>query len=391
MDKIQLTERMDKACHWIADIAQVKTEMLDGNFRLRLHHSNWKGSVAEYDASQKQWYYYCAIWHTGQALKSLCRVYPVLKDARLLGAARLAAEFIVRNQVADRNDPDYGLIFAYEDDPHRVNISAVLECLDGLFHFSGLTGEKQWRDCAVNAALWVKHKAYIAGQGIFRDCYDPQERAFVTRCYGTEGRPLLDDGIFYQVYKITGDVACKQVFFEVAERLLMEEDPPGNWINYVPCNKDTGAIHPRHAYWWGYPMRYAYAETKDTRYLDCLVRSGDWYAKAQRRDGGLFRNTYRDFTSDSLGHAASGMGCALIMWQSIEKITGQSRYRENIELGLQFLLNMQLTNPSNPNLKGAIIEKMHRPPEGTDVLPYLIRDLGTIFFVQAVADYLQAG
>jgi hypothetical protein len=51
-------------------------------------------------------------------------------------------------------------------------------------------------------------------------------------------------------------------------------------------------------------------------------------------------------------------------------------------------MKMQFTNPEDPNLKGAILEKI-LPPDGTDRSPYYIRDLGTIFFIQAAALYLQ--
>jgi len=51
-------------------------------------------------------------------------------------------------------------------------------------------------------------------------------------------------------------------------------------------------------------------------------------------------------------------------------------------------MKMQFTNPEDPNLKGAILEKV-LPPDGTDRSPYHIRDLGTIFFIQAASLYLQ--
>ena len=35
---------------------------------------------------------------------------------------------------------------------------------------------------------------------------------------------------------------------------------------------------------------------------------------------------------------------------------------------------------TDPNLRGAVLEKV-LPPDGTDRLPYRVRDLGTIFFL----------
>ena len=49
---------------------------------------------------------------------------------------------------------------------------------------------------------------------------------------------------------------------------------------------------------------------------------------------------------------------------------------------------MQLLNCKDPNLQGVILEKV-LPPDGTDNLPYYVRDLGTIFFIQAACEYLQ--
>ena len=60
---------------------------------------------------------------------------------------------------------------------------------------------------------------------------------------------------------------------------------------------------------------------------------------------------------------------------------------EYIERGLDYCMKMQFTNPADPNLKGAILEKI-LPPDGTDRSPYYIRDLGTIFFIQAASLYL---
>ncbi len=107
-----------------------------------------------------------------------------------------------------------------------------------------------------------------------------------------------------------------------------------------------------------------------------------------RRDGGIFRNTYTDFTTDSFGHATSGAACAVIMFLEYYDETGDGEILPFIEKGLKFCMSMQFTNPADPNLKGAILEKV-LPPDGTDRSPYYLRDLSTIFFIQAAAHYLR--
>jgi hypothetical protein len=48
---------------------------------------------------------------------------------------------------------------------------------------------------------------------------------------------------------------------------------------------------------------------------------------------------------------------------------------------------MQLRDVHDPNLQGAVIEGVE-PPDGSDASPYYVRDLATIFFVQAVSRLL---
>jgi len=390
MERKELMERLELACNWLTDIAQVKTKIpARKNVSRRHAHKYWKGAIkGEYSAANKQWGFFCPVWHTGQAVKALCAAYPLLKEKKILASARLGTEFIAANQINDEKAPDSGLILAYEDDPAKVNTSAILESLDGLMHFAGLSGEKEWREKAIKAAGWVLKNAYLKGQGLFLDAYDPQIKKFVPERYGVAGRPLADDAIFLKIYRLTGDRKFKAAFIECLNRLLRDENPPGNWIKYPPCNQKRGNIHPRHAYWWGLPMLYAYEETGAKKYLQCALRAGNWYVKAQRKDGGLFRGTYADFNTNSFGQASSGMACAMILWQEIERVTGKARYHDALALGLDYLLKMQFTTPKDKNLQGCILEKMVTP-DGTDASPYYIRDLGTIFFIQALSQYLK--
>ena len=134
-------------------------------------------------------------------------------------------------------------------------------------------------------------------------------------------------------------------------------------------------------------MLMAYGDSKDGKYLSCAERAGQWYVDAQRADGGLFRGTYRDFKTDSFGHATSGIAGAAIIWRELWEVTGDERWLEPLNKALAHCMKMQFVNPQDPNLKGAILEKV-LPPNGTDRLPYHLRDLGTTFYVQAAAGVL---
>jgi hypothetical protein len=383
-----LIKGLELATFWLENTSIVKNENNSDESNCGKMYISWKGAVREYNATTKKFVCFCPIWHTGQAVKALIMASRVLKRPDLLEDAKFSAEFIVRNRIAEGSDK--GLILAFEDHHDKVNISAILESIDGLFHLSEASGDMKYREAALDALHWVKCNAWIPAEKLFRDIYDPVLKKFIFGIHGSQGRPLLDDAVFMKGWQLTGDETFKQVAVGTAETLLLNESPPGNWIKYIPCNPDKGNIHPRHAFWWGTPMLDVYKVTGDERFYRCFLRSVEWYRRAMRKDGGFFRGTYSDFNTDSFGHATSGTACAVIGFIRYYMHTGDETIVEYIEKGLEYCLAMQFTNPADPNLKGAILEKVMRP-DGTDRLPYNIRDLATIFFIQAASLYLTSG
>jgi hypothetical protein len=395
IDKNELQDAMLLACRWLTEIAQVKTETIPDEDNTRNHrHHNWRGAIrGEYSVAERQWGFFCPIWHTGQAVKALVAAYRVTGEKQLLASARSGASFIGSEQNQTEGDDDFGLIHAYEDFGDKINVSAILETLDGLFALADATGEQCYEKWALDALHWIARKAYLPGEGEVRDVYDPAAHCIVEVPSWTagklsqRGRPLLDDAVFLTGFERSGEESLRRIFFEIAERLLATEAPPGNWIGFGPCDPQAGNIHPRHAYWWGKPMLRAWQSSGDEKYLHCARRAADWYVQALRTDGGIIRNTYRDFNTDSFGHATSGTACAAILFQEYSAATGTNDYAEPTQRALNFCQTMQLHSPRDPNLTGVILEKV-LPPDGTDRHPYYVRDLGTIFFVQAAATFL---
>ena len=384
-----LTEAAAAACNWLANIAQVKDEQLTiEENRMGHPHRNWRGAIrGEYTLAEKKWWFFCPVWHTGQAVKGLVRAWQLDQNPVYLDSARSGGDFILNNQLTD--GPDAGLLLAYENWPDRSNVSAVLETLDGLFALTEVTGEERWADAALAALAWCRDKAWIKGTGLVRDIYSPGKRRFED----TEGeavvgneqaRPLADDAVWLRGFKLTGNSTYKEVFFEVLEQLLASERPAGNWIDYLPCDAECGWIHPRHAYWWGRPMIAAWRETGEQRWLDAACRSGQWYREAQRKDGGLFRRTYLDFKTECFGHATSGIVCAAILWAELYEATQDPAWLEPIAQAMKYAMSVQFSDVEDANVKGAILERVVAPAN-SDRNPYHIRDLGTIFFVQAAA------
>lgn len=391
----QLGESMRIACDWLINVAQIQQETLPETQNPRgIQHKSWRGAFrGEYNAAKKQWDTFCPVWHTGQAIKALVGAYGILKEEKLLESAKLAAEFIGSNRITDNTDSDYGLVLAYEGTPGEINASAVMETLEGLLELSGITGDLRYQQWAIDALYWVARNSYRQGEGLFNDFYYPAEKRWYIPDELSEypdeyrGRPLIDDAIYLRGYELSGDELFKDIFFESADKLL-SYSTTDSWLRYHPCVWKKDLIHPRQPYWWGEPMIDAFQASDEQKYLDRAIESARWYVTAMRSDGGLFRATYKDFKTSSFGHATSGTASAAIFFNRLINECDMAEFIGPLHLALQFCMKMQLTKPDDPNLRGAILEKVNFP-DGTDASPYHLRDLGSIFFIQAAADYLQ--
>jgi hypothetical protein len=390
IDRKSLRESLRSALSWLSEHAQVLDEA--EGIEKRHHQLSWKGAIkGEYSVASKKWSFFCPVWHTGQAIKAFVLGYQALDEQHWLEKARLAADFIHANSI-DGEEKDEKIILAYEDYDDKLNTSAILECLDGLRYLYECQGKSKDRKLFLDATQWIMQHAWRQGEGLLQDFYDPKEKKFFDRQgYSAQrGRPLLDDGIFLTAFQLSGNTRFREVFYDIAARLLKDENPSGNWINYPPCRVESALIHPRHAYWWGFPMFMAFQDSGEEKYLDCALRACRWYVKAQRRDGGLFRSTYQDFNTDSFGHATSGIASAMSMFLEATQVTGSQEFIPALAKALVYCMKMQFRNVSDNNLQGAILEKV-LPPGGTDQNPYHIRDLGTIFYAQAAAKILALG
>ena len=273
VDAAKLCDSLELAVRWLTEIAMVRSEE-QVNFPPRLSYKRWRGAIrGEYSAAGQQWEMFCPMWHTGQAIKALCMAAKALNKPELLDEAAFCAGFIMDNRITSSEDA--GLIPAFEDIPDQINISAVLESLDGLFYLSESTGNRSYSDAAVQALKWVRDHAWVPKKGIFNDIYDPQKRQFNFETRSHQGRPLLDDAVFVTAWQLTGDRSFLDMAQRIGETLLEKENPQGNWIAYIPCNTTRQDIHPRHAYWWGMPMRKLYHATGDKRFLDCSENLGE--------------------------------------------------------------------------------------------------------------------
>ncbi|HAH88112.1 MAG TPA: hypothetical protein DCL60_12165 [Armatimonadetes bacterium] len=398
-DKSDLCKSALLACDWLVDTAQVKdnTLTIEKN-SLDFKYASWAGAMrGEYSVADKSWDFFCPVWHTGQAIKALLTASDLLGEMKYLKAASDGVDFITANQVWDKSSPDHGLITAYEDFSDMPNTSAILECMDGLIlQAEREDSEDLWQRIIAAGELMVD-RLYMPGTGHFRDVYNPEiHSALLPNPYTTKndigGRPLLDDGIWLKLYIKTHDQKFLDVHMAVAEALVKEQNPPGNWADYAPCNAKAGCFHPRHTYWWSLPLIDTYAFTGRKEFLDVAIASGEFCLSAMRSDGGWIRGLYLDagtgcLKTESFGHATSGSACAAILFMELFKHTDDHKWLQAAEKAISFCRRMQFTDTEDINLRGAILERV-LPPDGTDRSPYHIRDLGTIFYIMAAAKYI---
>ncbi|MDD3927200.1 MAG: hypothetical protein PHT33_11150 [bacterium] len=393
-----LLSSVSLACDWLVDVAQVREESLGVEMDSKgYRYDSWKGAIrGEYHAGKREWDFFCPVWHTGQAIKALLQAAKALNEERYRSAALLAGEFILDKQIWRDNHPDHGLILAFEDFPDKVNVSAVLECLDGLIALAeGMGSSRLWKRIET-AVDFLIERTYMPAEGLFRDVYDPALHALLLpNPYRSKasvgGRPLIDDAVFMSLYKHTGKTAYSDIHLSLSETLLRDQNPPGNWLDYGPNHADTCRFHPRSTYWWALPLLETYRETGRPEFLETVMSAGEFCRQAMRHDGGWIRGLYVDpatgsFNTDSFGHATSGTACAAILFMELFKSTGDEAWMEDAGKAVMFCRRMQFTSPEDTNLRGAILEKV-LPPDGSDRSPYHIRDLGTIFYVIAALEY----
>lgn len=400
LDREKLLTAIDRACSWITDIAQIKEEGEEAecqkSFEMPL--KSWKGAVrGEYTVSNKLWGMFCPVWHTGQAAKALCMAYELTGNQKWLDKAIFCGDFILNNQITDENSEEYGLIYAIEDGDNCANTSAIMECLESMRWLYRVTKDEKYKKAYVNAADWIVRTVY-EGDGHFTNLYNVVEHEVVSEIdrrfvppigyFSRSERPLADDSVMLHAYEFSGDEKYRKVFYETVDYLKANEVPSGTWNNYSPSKGMKGISHPRQSFWWGHPMYYAYKDTHDIAYFDSLFRCGEWYLKAMRTDGGFFRTTNTLFKTPGFELCTSGSACAAIVWMKLYELDHSPRWMEAVEKALQFNMKVQFYNTVDPNLEGAILERTVPIANGSDASPYQLRDLASIFFVQAACDYL---
>jgi len=148
-------------------------------------------------------------------------------------------------------------------------------------------------------------------------------------------------------------------------------------------NTRSGFPSSRQAFRWGAPLIVAFQESGDRRYLDCARRVGDWYLHLTRDEADPFHASLRS----SQAVDTSGMACAAILWMDLYQETKDERWMSATRRALRYCLSMQFRDVQDASLKGALLEQL-LPPNGSDRSPFYVRDIATIYFIQAACRFL---
>jgi rhamnogalacturonyl hydrolase YesR len=380
IERKELLNRAIRACDWISDVAQVTDTKLG-------YHGVIKG---EYDTKSKEWKFYGPFWHTGQAVRLLLKAHAMTGKEKYLKHALMGGEYMIREQNKDKKDKRYYGFIHHKEAP-MANTASQLEGFCALYDLYQTTHDNKWNESFHMAIDWVANNVYLKGEGLFHNGYSPIRDELTPV---STARPTNDDAMFLYAYKKFNNPLYLEIFKEVADRLLKDENPPGNWIIYPPCNPlafdGKGSIHTRHAWWWGYPMLEAYDTFKDKKYLNAAIRAGDWYINNSNIDGGYYYHTTPEGHNHlSFDFSTSAVGCAVIMWCNLWKRLKHTKYVNAIERALGFLLRAQF-NPDvkDPNVKGAFFEG-YLPPDGTLEPGFYLRDIATVFPACAILTILE--
>jgi hypothetical protein len=373
-----LLARALEACDWLADRCQANArgDPYDGAMR------------SEYIPALGQWRYYQAesqepFWHTGQAVRTLIVGYRLGRHQKHLDAAVRGGAYMIRAQQPD------GFLFART--ARNASTASQLEGLCALLDLAQVTGDARWQAHFKRALDWIVKHLYRPGEGRFTNNFQPAAGTFAPP---ERSRPLIDDATLCEAWRVFKDDGYLRIFREIADRLLRDEDPPGNWMRYQPCQPEAfgglGQIHPRQAWWWGYPMLAACDVFQDNKYLQCALRTAGWYIENSSLDGACYYHNTRNGRHISFDFCVSAAGCAGIIYADLWKRTRQDKFAAALERTLGFLMRAQFGQSiADPNLRGGFFEGFE-PPDATGRQQYYVRDISTAFAGRAMLEVLRA-
>lgn len=382
-----------RGAEWLIARAQVPAggrESAPFDDPLRYPHGDYAGAIrTEYDTKTRRWGMNGPTWHAGQAIRAMLVAERRLNDGRFRAAALAAAEFMLRERLADPPEVA-GMLLTYEGDSTHANVEVGFEGINGWLDLHAATGDDRWLDAARQAsdALCV---GYLPGERLMFDHYHVANRRFVGDPDNPNpGRAMLDDATLARLSRITGEARYGDLFLAMADRLLEEEGPRGTWLRFPPWRPEVGRVHGRKSWWWGWPLLAAHdlaaerGQGNAARYLDGAIRAAEWYLHGQNLDGGAYYTPNTGGQHNSYGLCTSVSAVSILFWADLWRRTGEDRWLVGIRRAVGYLLRTQFADDvEDPDVRGAFFESPNKP-DGSLSPGFQVRDIATIFGIRAL-------
>jgi hypothetical protein len=373
------------ATDWLVDCAQITNENDHFDNPAGYRHTSFVGSFrTEYDTKSRRWWINGPAFHTGQAIRSLLVAFRRTGRDRYQQAAVLGGEFLLREVIDESHHPQNGLLLSLEQNDDEINVQVTFEALSGLLDLFAVSQDDRFLQAVVRSVDILIRDAYLPEHHLMLDHYSLKRREFFHDPDNTlPGRAMIDDALLLRLSAATGDPQYRQLFLEMARRLVRAEEPIGTWIGLPPWTPDRGRIHNRKNWWWGWPMIAAFNTSGEQSFLDMAIRAGNWWLNGQNLDGGLYYSPDPANRHNSFGVCTSVVAVSVLLWHDLWRQTADSRYLKAIDRAIGFLQAAQFnSDPDDENIRGALFESP-KAPDGTTCPGFLIRDLAAIFAIRA--------
>ena len=358
-------------------------------------------SRCDYNLTEGKWYPYEVPWHTGQAVNALLAAYKQTKNEKYLNSAKKAGDYWIGLQIKDHPKLK-GMLGAVHGDfvgENDVVFATISDGSPGIYELTRVSKDKKYAKVATDAAAWMLKNMYVAEKGV---CYDNVDlktgevqkesspfwsnKPVEKQTLYDLSRPNTEGWIFKDAYEFSGNVAFKDAFLNLCNKLLELQDKDGIWPQFMPNFQETHSFHPRFNLWYAESLIEAWKMTGDKKYLEAAAKTARTHAKAQQKDGTMYYDNYTDGKAPDKGSVTgSEVSFAGIVWMALSK-QGYKEFDKNIEKSAYWIIHNRFAEDHpDKNLRGVVLETRIRSRNNKVWL--VNRDIGTSFALRFLTDY----
>lgn len=297
------------------------------------------------------------VFEMSQAILSLLKFSDMENRPGAAQSAQRCGDWILKQQPRSRDKNLDGLWITPEYGKSLAMVSDTIESMWGILELHRFTQQKKYLLSSLRAFEAVKRarvrpgKLFISQHGIRSRVY--LDYNFKTRRYALGMHRIIDDGIWYLLYKATGDRTLLREFKEQCdEQLRYQTDDGGFYETYYSTHHNVIMVAGARwsAYWATYPFFYAYDEFKDKKYLRVIELCCDWLVNRMEKDGSFYGWYYANGDVAWPHLDPNSPSVSIILWSKYMKLTGTKKYLPHCRKAWAWLLrnreSLRRTRPS---------------------------------------------